>query len=80
MENMKAALFGGKAGFRIVELPKPVIEPNAVVIHVKASGICGSDLRRYSNPEWAEELPAGHEVSGEIAEISPGMAVLQVGT
>ena len=76
---MKATLFFGKAGFRMVELPKPVIEPNAAIIRVKASGICGSDLRRYRNPEWTEKLPTGHEVAGEIAEIGPGVAGLQVG-
>lgn len=63
----------------MVELSKPVIEPNAVIIHVKASGICGSDLGRYSNPDWVEKLPAGHEVAGEIAEIGPGVEGLHVG-
>ena len=30
MQNMEAVLFSGKAGFRMVELPKPVIDPTVV--------------------------------------------------
>ena len=44
MKKMKAALFDGKTGMRTVELPRPEVEPETVIIRVRASGICGSDL------------------------------------
>ena len=79
MAKMKAALFDGKVGFRMVEAFKPEVEPDAVIIRVRASGICGSDLGRYRNPEWVEKLPAGHEVAGEVAVLGPGVKGLAVG-
>ena len=76
---MKAALFDGKKGFYVADLAKPTVEPGTVLIKIKASGICGSDLGRYHNPDWAEKLPAGHEVAGEVVEIGDGVIDVEVG-
>jgi len=63
----------------MVEMPRPEVEPDTVIIRVRATGICGSDLGRYHNPDWKEKLPAGHEVAGEVVEIGEGVEGLRIG-
>lgn len=63
----------------MVDLPRPEVEPETVIIRVRASGICGSDLGRYRKPDWVEKLPAGHEVSGEVVEIGERVDGLSIG-
>lgn len=63
----------GKAPFQfqVRELPDPVPGPGEVVVRVAACGVCGTDLHFLrSNPDWT---PLGHEVSGTIAAIGPGV-------
>ena len=44
---MKAALLYGVGDLRVEEVPRPVAGPGEVVIEMKASGMCGSDLHQY---------------------------------
>lgn len=59
-------------GVEILEVPKPKIAPDEVLIEVKAAAICGSDLGIYDyTPAYSKmRLPVimGHEFSGRIAE------------
>ena len=58
-----------------VEVPRP--EPDQVLIQVKATSICGTDVHIYQWERWAqsrigaERLPQilGHEVAGEVVEV-----------
>ena len=65
---MKAAVFHGEGDIRAEEVPDPVVEPGGVIIKVKASGICGSDLHGYRHG-GREGMRFGHEFSGEIVEM-----------
>ena len=59
-------------GIEFAEVPKPRINPDEVLIEVKAAAICGSDLGIYDyTPAYSKmRLPVvmGHEFSGRIAE------------
>ena len=44
---MKAAVLHGAYDIRIEDIPKPIVEPNGILVKVKACGICGSDLHYY---------------------------------
>lgn len=79
METMKAAVFRGAEGWCVLDLPKPKVEPGTIVLRVRASGICGSDLARFRDPSWTEKLPSGHEVAGEVAETGEGVEGLRAG-
>ncbi len=51
----------------------PEIGPDAALVRVEATGICGSDWAPY-NGTWMTELPPlilGHEVVGEVVAIGP---------
>ncbi|MFN8549177.1 MAG: L-threonine 3-dehydrogenase [Candidatus Eisenbacteria bacterium] len=63
-------------GAELREVPKPKVGPNDVLIKVKASTVCGTDLHIYEWNEWAEErvgrrVPQtmGHEFSGIVEEV-----------
>lgn len=53
------------------EVPVPKAETGEVVVKIKRSGICGSDVHAYYNKHPFVSLPVvpGHEFSGVISEI-----------
>ncbi len=71
-------------GFEIIDAPIPKIRENEVLIKVKASTICGTDLHIYKWDKWSSErikLPriVGHEMSGEIVEVGKNAKDLKPG-
>jgi threonine 3-dehydrogenase len=63
-----------REGMWQIEAPVPVPGPEDVLIRVKKTAICGTDIHIYNWDEWAAKtIPApmivGHEFSGEIVEI-----------
>ena len=66
---MKAAIFDGQ-NISVKEVPKPVLEDSQVLIRVKASGICGTDLAIVKGYlPTPTPLILGHEFAGEIVEV-----------
>ena len=66
---MKAAFFDGSGKMVVSDHPDPKPGDYDAVVKVKATGICGSDLLMNNDKTEADQLPAGHEVAGEIVEI-----------
>ncbi|MTI62008.1 MAG: galactitol-1-phosphate 5-dehydrogenase [Firmicutes bacterium] len=66
---MKAAVLHGKRDLRYEEISRPEINEHEVLIRVRATGICGSDLPRVLG-DASHYYPNvfGHEFAGEIAE------------
>ncbi|TXT11210.1 hypothetical protein VHUM_01961 [Vanrija humicola] len=67
-------------------LEKDVPEPKAgeVLLHVRATGICGSDIHfwkhgRIGDTELQDECGAGHESAGEIIALGEGVEGWKVG-
>jgi L-iditol 2-dehydrogenase len=77
---MKAAVLHGVEDLRYEESPTPEAGPGEVVIRVKATGICGSDIPRV-NGTAAHYYPIilGHEFSGVVAQTGDGVANVKVG-
>jgi len=85
---MKAAVFSRYGGNEVVEVrdvPMPVPGPGEVVIKMRASGMCGSDLKFYRSPPGeaqkalglggdAEPFIAGHEPCGEVVARGAGVS------
>ena len=75
--KMRAARLYGKEDLRIEDVPVPVAGPGEVLLRVKAAAVCGTDIRMYKNgargatPE--NPLVLGHEVSGVVEEVGPGV-------
>ena len=57
---------------RLEEMPTPAIGPGEILMRVRSSGICGSDLMEWYRLPKAP-LVLGHEVSGEVAEVGEGV-------
>jgi NADPH:quinone reductase-like Zn-dependent oxidoreductase len=53
-------------------MPTPAIGPGEILMRVRASGICGSDLMEWYRLPKAP-LVLGHEVSGEVVETGEGV-------
>jgi threonine 3-dehydrogenase len=69
----------------IREIPEPTPGPNEVLLAVRASSVCGTDLHIWAWNEWAQSrvqrlpLVLGHELSGEVVRTGPGVRNLAVG-
>jgi len=75
---MKAAVFIGERQFKIEDLPVPVAEPDGVVVRVRASGICGSDLHLYRHARDVR-LIFGHEFSGDVVAVGERVVGVKAG-
>ncbi|HUU73058.1 MAG TPA: zinc-binding dehydrogenase [Burkholderiales bacterium] len=79
---MKGVVFPGNRQLEILDFPDPVPGPGEVVLEIKASGMCGSDLKFYRPKDGAASLGlgnlsgpiiAGHEPCGVVAAVGPGV-------
>lgn len=75
---MKALVLHGVRDLRLEEASVPQIGEGEVLIRVGSCGICGTDLHFYRG-EWRVKLPLipGHEFSGTVEEIGPGVSWLR---
>lgn len=72
----------GAGNVELREVPKPSPGPGEVLVAVKATGICGSDLHIYHDDIQLLLRPPvviGHEFAGVIAELGAGVEGLHVG-
>lgn len=77
---MKAGVVYGKNDIRYEEIEKPTIGENDVLIKVKYTGICGSDVPRV-NEGACHFFPnvLGHEFSGVVEEIGSNVTNIKCG-
>ena len=76
---MQGLVFVGDRHVELRNFPDPEPGPGDVVLAIKASGFCGSDLHRYRAPAVSAEESArfcvvGHEPAGEVVAIGSGVA------
>lgn len=75
---MRVAVYHNNSDIRIEERPVPAIGPGEILVHIRASGICGSDVMEWYRVPKAP-IVLGHEVAGDIAEVGEGVSHLTVG-
>ena len=75
---MKAVVFTGDRTLELMEVPDPTPGPGEVVLEIKASGMCGSDLHQYRAPRKEKLNIAGHEPCGVVAAVGVGVPEEQV--
>ena len=78
---MKAAVWHGTHSMKIEERDPLTLESGEVLIKVRATGICGTDIMIYEGkfPRARPPLVPGHEVAGEVAETRDVPADLKKG-
>ncbi len=77
---MKAGVVHAKNDIRYEDIKKPEVEPGKVIVKVKYTGICGSDVPRV-NGDACHYYPnvLGHEFSGVVDEVGEGVTTLKKG-
>ena len=80
---MRGVVFAGDRKIEFMDFPDPEPSPGEVVLEIKASGMCGSDLKLYRPPagEAAKALGvgqdavviAGHEPCGVVVAVGEGV-------
>jgi len=65
-------------------MPEPEIGNNDVLVKIKKTAICGTDIHIYNWDEWAQKtipipMITGHEYAGEIVELGSNVSDLKVG-
>ncbi len=77
---MKAGVVHAKNDIRYEEIEKPEVKPGHVLIKVKYTGICGSDVPRV-NGDACHFFPnvLGHEFSGVVEEVAEDVTSLKKG-
>lgn len=76
---MKAAKYEGKEKLSIVDIPKPTPKDDEVLVKVKYTGICGSDLESYKTGLYPVPVVMGHEIVGVIEEIGESVKKWKIG-
>jgi threonine dehydrogenase-like Zn-dependent dehydrogenase len=75
---MKGVVFLGDRKLEFQEFPDPAPGPREVVLEIKASGMCGSDLHQYrASPENRRSpvpVVAGHEPCGIVVAVGSGVS------
>src|SRR6516165_5086945 len=83
--TMKGVVFLGDRELELREFPDPTPGPRDVILEIKASGMCGSDLHTYRAPahpggvvtggiKRAAGVIAGHEPCGVVAAVGAAVA------
>jgi threonine dehydrogenase-like Zn-dependent dehydrogenase len=84
-ETMQAAYLPGNSTVELKSVPVPTPGHGEVLIRIKASTICGSDIRCIYHehlgrgPEGYQGVIAGHEPCGQIVEAGPGCRLFKTG-
>lgn len=79
---MRAVYVTGPGRADWVDVPRPEVGPDDVLIKVMACGICGSDALYVSHggiPPRQGATPLGHEPAGEVVEVGANVTGVAIG-
>ncbi len=81
-DTMTALRLHAPGDLRLDEVPVPAPGPGEVLVKVHRCGICGTDLHIAKGNFPAPNLPLtlGHEFSGTVAELGPGVSDVATGS
>lgn len=71
-------------GIWLTDVPVPEVGHNDLLIRIKRTAICGTDVHIYNWDEWSQEnvpvgLVIGHEYAGEVVEVGQEVSGFKVG-
>ena len=85
MPKMKALVkLYARPGIWMDEVDVPAIGPDDVLVRIKKTAICGTDIHIYEWNEWAQKtipipMTIGHEYVGEVVELGAHVNSVKVG-
>jgi len=73
-----------EVGIWMVDVPKPVIGPNDLLVRIRATAICGTDVHIYNWDAWSQRtipvpMVVGHEFAGVVEEVGSAVQGYAVG-
>ncbi|WRT67569.1 uncharacterized protein IL334_004541 [Kwoniella shivajii] len=80
-----ACAYNEKHEVHLIHKPKPKAGPGEAIVHVRSTGICGSDVHFWKHGQIGptmivkDETGSGHESAGEIIEIGEDVKNFKVG-
>jgi len=71
-------------GLWFEDVPDPIVSENDVLIRIKQTAICGTDIHIYNWDEWSQRtipvpMHVGHEFVGEVIKIGKAVAGVNIG-
>jgi threonine 3-dehydrogenase len=71
-------------GIWLTDAPKPMVGPNDVLIRIRKTAICGTDIHIYNWDEWAQKtipvpMHVGHEYVGVVEAMGDEVRGLKIG-
>ena len=76
---MKAAVIRGTQQIQVEDVPTPEPGPNQVLVKIKYSAICGSDVHRFQYGMMNSGSIMGHEYIGEVVQSGSDVTLLNEG-
>lgn len=77
---MKASIFHEPGHISLEEVPTPRPGPGEILMRVRATAICASDIRVYRGEKSARSgVIQGHETAGKVADVGEGVEGFIVG-
>ena len=78
---MKALVWSKNKKLELVDIERPTIkDDNDVLIKIKYSGICGTDLQVIKGNETiVSDIVLGHEAIGEVVEVGKAVTEYKAG-
>lgn len=73
-----------ETGLVMEDAPMPVIGANDVLVKIKKTAICGTDVHIYNWDEWSQRtipipMIVGHEFAGDVVEIGKEVKGIKIG-
>lgn len=78
---MRQATMTNPGAIELREVPAPVPGAGEVLLRVRRIGVCGSDIHVYHglHPYTSYPVVQGHEVSGIVQALGPGVSGIPIG-
>jgi len=76
---MKAAVYRGPGRLVVEEVPRPEPGPGEMVVHIEASGICGTDIKKIQKGLGTPPRIFGHEMAGTVSALGAGVTRFREG-
>lgn len=75
---MRVAMYYNNSDVRTEEVPTPKIGAGELLVKVRASGVCGTDVLEWYRIKQAPRV-LGHEIAGDVVEVGDGVENYKVG-
>ncbi|MEU9111357.1 zinc-dependent alcohol dehydrogenase family protein [Streptomyces sp. NPDC048483] len=79
---MRAVVVSGPGQVTVADMPDPTPEPGELIVEVSSCGLCGTDMHLLGGelPSATYPLIPGHELTGRVVALGPGVTGPRVGT